>query len=34
MRMTLTRISIEHISLEHMGFIHHPFGVDLPVHLL
>ena len=32
--MTLNKIGIEHITIEHIGFIHHPFGVELPDYLL
>lgn len=34
MHMELNKITIEHITIEHIGFVHHPFGVDLPVYLL
>ena len=33
-QMGLTKIAIERISIEHIGFVHHPFGVELPVYLL
>ena len=33
-QMTLTKISIEHITIEHIGFVHHPFGTELPDYLL
>ena len=32
--MTLNKIGIEHSTIEHIGFVHHPFGVELPDYLL
>ncbi len=30
----LTRITLERFGLDHIGFEFHPFGTELPVHLL